>query len=314
MSLVQGIRRPFEESSASDLDSRSNPAASSENDSDEQDETDDSPWDISTSSGDGDDEFNPGRQSNPLYKCDEFHTTQDSPARDARPTEATLLYPKSILEMPKLLKAIDLGVICLYKIPIRRPAPLDRLNQKASVEASVGASYYQPFDVLYVKDKFPDLDLNVATRLGKMVTRRRQLLFYRLSHDQKLKTTEVEPKAAIAIPSAAKLVSLEHNHSGREPMGEAPVGEIARSQVPSTQHTLDTHATTRHNEAFQHTGSLYAPSTADSKLSLVSSYAGENILVEVPPRPKGKDGKELASFKCPYCLTIQHIKSERVWK
>lgn len=39
-------------------------------------------------------------------------------------------------------------------MPIRRPAPLDRLKQKSSVDAS----FYQHFDVLYVKDKFRKLD------------------------------------------------------------------------------------------------------------------------------------------------------------
>jgi hypothetical protein len=58
-------------------------------------------------------------------------------------------------------------------MPIRRPAPFDRLKEKSSVDAS----FCQHFDVLYVKDKLPNLDPKVATRLGKMISRCRQLIF-----------------------------------------------------------------------------------------------------------------------------------------
>ena len=185
-------------------------------------------------------------------------------------------------------------------MPIRRPAPLNRFNQKASVKAS----YYQPYDILYVKDKFPHLDSDVAARLGKMITRRRQLLFYRHFHEQRLKPTEAERDLAPVSHSATKEFSPEDNNSRTEAMGVASASQIARSQVPSTEYPPDTLATTVRNNAlpFENKAILYAPSTAESKSSMASSYADENIRVEVPPRPKGENGKELDCFKCDYCL------------
>lgn len=312
LSLVQGTRRPFEDLSISDPNSQSNPIVLSKDSSNQQDESDDSPWEISASSDDNDDdeEPSPKKQSKPLDKCDEFHTTQGNTVKDQQPRQAVSLVQKPTSEMPNLVESIDFVVVCLYKIPIRRPAPLDRLKQKTSVETS----FYQHFDILYVKDKFPKLELNVATRLGKMITRRRQLLFYRFSHEQKLEATEVKSKAALIPPSATGPLSLEHIHSGPEAIIGATVGEIARSQVSSTQITQDTYATTLHNNDLRlvHKRTLYPPSTADSKSSMASSYAGENMRVEVPLRPKGKDGKELECFECPFCLITQFIKNKHI--
>lgn len=301
MTLVQGTRRPFEELSSSDTDSPSDTAPFLE---------DDSPWEISASSDDEESQFK--KQPKPLNKCDEFQTPGGCSPRNQQPNQAIDLAQKPNFEVPNLLESIDLVVTCLYKMPIRRSAPLDRLNQKASVDAS----YYQPFDVRYIKDKFARLDSNVATRLGKMITGRRQLLFSRLSHNQKLQRTEIRQKAAVKVPSDSRPPSQEHEFSGLEATCETSVSEISRSQISSTQYTLDTYATTTKNKTFQFedTGTIYAPSTAESTSSMASSCSGENMRVEVPPRPKGKDGKELDRFKCPYCLVTQSIETKHAWK
>ncbi|MCJ1468073.1 hypothetical protein MMC07_006699, partial [Pseudocyphellaria aurata] len=310
-SLVQGTRRPFEELSYPNSDTQSNFAASSDDDSDEQDYMEDSSWEISASSDD-ESASNPRKESNPLDNFGGYHTTGVGPASLRQSTLASVLNQKPTLEMPHLLASIEFVVASLYEIPIRRPAPLDRLNQKASVEAS----YYQSFDILYVKDKFQHLDANVAIRLGKMITLRRQLLLYRLSHNQKLKTSEVGGRTAIENLSATKPSSPKLNNSGSDAKIEVYSSEKARSQTPSTQHTLETSATTVHNNPVQleNMATLYTPSIAESTSSIASSYTSRYLKVEVPPRPKGKDGKELDYFECPYCLVTKSIKNERAWK
>jgi hypothetical protein len=56
--------------------------------------------------------------------------------------------------------------------------------------------------MLYVMDKFPELDRDVATRLGKLISRRQEILFYRESHGKNLDTARVQPRIAIStIPS-----------------------------------------------------------------------------------------------------------------
>ncbi|KAF8535327.1 hypothetical protein BDD12DRAFT_797171 [Trichophaea hybrida] len=248
VSVVQGKRNPFEELSSSCYGSQSEPATPPENDSDEQDEADDSPLEISSSSGD-----------------------EDQPDSRHRPK-------LQITEMPQLVKSIKFTITCLYKMPIRQPAPLDRLEEKPSVKAS----FYQHFNVLYVKDKFPKLDPKVATRLGKMISRRRELHFYRISHAGSLQTAKVEPKSGMAAPLNVEPLPPAKSDSGPEATRGVAVSEISR--------------------------------IAESKTSMASSYACGNLRVELPPRPKGKDGKELDRFECPYCLVIQCIKTDHSWK
>lgn len=291
--------------SSSNSHSQSNSAVSSKNDSDTQDETDDSPWELS------DDGSDTKKQPGPLDECDGLYTKQVGPTRNQQPDHAMFLAQKPSLEMPSLLKSIEFIVICLYKIPIQRPAPLNKLNQQASIEAS----YYQPFDILYVRDKFPHLDSDVAARLGKMITRRRQLLLYRQFHKQRLEPTDAGRNAALVSPLAKKLSSSEDN-SRPKAMDEASASQIARSRVPNTEHPPDTRATTVRNNTlfFEKTSILYAPSNAESESSMASSYADKNMRVKVPPRPKRENGKKLDCFKCDYCLVTQFIETDHAWK
>ncbi|KAF4418350.1 hypothetical protein CFRS1_v008257 [Colletotrichum fructicola] len=88
-------------------------------------------------------------------------------------------------DVQKLLQSIRLAISILYKLPLRRPAPMDRLRYGTIGEGS----WSEGPDVAYVKDKFPNSRLpeNVMIRLGKAITKRRQLLSYRRSHREKLK-------------------------------------------------------------------------------------------------------------------------------
>ncbi|PVH93658.1 hypothetical protein DM02DRAFT_470415, partial [Periconia macrospinosa] len=76
-------------------------------------------------------------------------------------------------------------------------------------------SFYEPYDVLYVRDKFPSVDEAIATRLGKLITRRRQLLAYRKGHQDKIQkninkthiSQATTMKIATAVQSATKSVA-----------------------------------------------------------------------------------------------------------
>lgn len=274
-----------------------------------QEEMDDSPWEISSVSSDGNQSTLNSRIK--TQTISEKETNMGIGTAGAPATNPVVLLGRiPALEMPRIFNSIKFTIICLYKIPIRRPAPLDRLKHKTSIEAS----FYQHFDVLYVMDKFRELDPDIATRLGKMVSRRRQILYYRESHDQSLDTVNVKPKIALPLPAAPKSLSPEINTSASQ-VGSC--SEVARSQAASSQFTLRSKATTlRLEEAYDEDNLdvLYAPSTAESKSSLASSYAGKDLYVEVPPRPKGDDGKELDRFECPYCLRAMVITSSHKWK
>ena len=290
--------------SSSDKDVEADPKASSDTNSDEQEAIDESPWEISSDSSDGN-EPTQGNRSKIKESTDSAPSEQSSTATNP----LILLGRKPTMEMPRILQSIKFTITCLYKLPIRHPAPLDRLKHKTSVDAS----FYQHFDVLYVKDKFPQLDPDVATRLGKLITRRRQILYYRESHDKSLDTGCVKPKIARPTPPAAKKLSLDTNTGGSE---EVAGSGVARSHAASSKFTLRSKATTLRLENTpmeEEPDGLYAPSIAESKSSIASSYTGSSLHVEVPPRPKAEDGKELDHFECPYCLVTKMIRSKRAW-
>jgi hypothetical protein len=307
--FLQGKRRPFEDLSSSDYASQTDQGKIFEDDSDEQVETDDSPWEVSSSSEDDHSESGHPRIFVQRQSASSSTQQKESPGMKER-SSLILLVQRPTTEMPRLLESIKFTVNCLYKIPIRRPAPIDRAKRNESLDTSC----YQPFDILYVKDKFPRLNESVATRLGKMISRRRELLFYRLSHDQGLETAMMEPKQ---LQIAALVVNqLQANNDNQPEAPRQAVDEVARSQGATSRYTLHTKATTLRIDTPQVETpiGLEAPSVAESKSSMASSFASGNLQVEVPPRPRGNNGKSLDCFKCPYCLIIQSIKTDHTWK
>jgi hypothetical protein len=315
--LIQGLRKPFEEQvEVSNEDSLS--LSSLSDAGDEEVAAEDSPWEISSNSS---------RQSNvsQTTKQDQnlighSSTTQISehatkPHLPSDPVTSLGMTPSR--EMPRILNSIQFTVSCLYRLPIRKPAPLDRIKDKTSLESA----FYQHFDILYVKDKFPQLDAQVATRLGMMITRRRQILLYRNSHAKRLHTSHVEPNRALqTIVTSNLLPTIDDSIT---PQNIQPDGQVALSQASSSEQTLRSKATTLR---FDETAlaailedkadslALYAPSVAESKSSMASSYSGGDLQVEVPPRPTGEDGEDLEWFECPYCLIIKNITTDHRWK
>ncbi|KAF2867391.1 hypothetical protein BDV95DRAFT_598073 [Massariosphaeria phaeospora] len=232
-------------------------------------ETDDSPWEVSSDSEDGQ-----------AVKKDDRHFSAVSSASN----------PISEIHM------IEFIVSCLWRLPIRRPAPLDRMKESATAKTS----YYQPFDIMHVKNKFPSIDEGVANRLGKMISRRRQLLRYRKAHTDSLEGKHLQTRR--------RVIEFDEGHEGTE---------IAPSFVASTRHTHDTKATTlkldAHDQVPTGPSNLYVPSISPSISSAGSEQDDSKIPIIIPNRPKGDSGDALEQFICPYCLTAQSIKTDYKW-
>jgi hypothetical protein len=305
LELTDGERRPFEETESPTALINSSDNASSNNDVETNDsgeaEDVDSPWEISSSSS-GDSSKSPQAE-------DQNTTTAMTPTSKPK----LFVARKPTIEMPQLVDSIKFTITCLYRIPIRRPAPADRLKQQTSVDMSL----YQHFDVLYVRDKFPTADIELVTRLGKIITKRRHILAYRISHNEALQTKvqEPKPKPQMILPG------MSHPTGQQAPSarGEAALPLLDKTQslaAPSTK--IGTKATTLRGNMPQileigDPTALYAPSLTESKASMASSYANE-LRVDIPPRPKGEDGQELDLFECPYCLIACRIKTPHAWK
>ncbi|KAL9101608.1 MAG: hypothetical protein Q9163_003147 [Psora crenata] len=298
-SLVRGRRTPFEEyvEDSTEAKSTSSPSEADEEEEDAQD----SPWDISSSSS-GDSNSTHGAK-------------QPAVSPDPTPGPIARLGQLPSQELPRLLASIKFVISCLYRIPIRKPAPFDRLKDEKLLEWSC----YQHFDVLYVRDKFPCMDSAVASRLGKMITRRRQLLYYRRAHTENLHTCRGEPKLPLPTASTSK---MPEKGATTTPIQMQLGSQVATSKTASSHFTLHSKATTFQpglvplpstQENFDPMA-LYALSTAESKTSVASSFAGKELQIEIPPRPTDDSGVELECFKCPYCQISRHIPTERKWK
>lgn len=203
--------------------------------------------------------------------------------------------------------SVKFTIACLYKLPLRHPASLDRLKQKDFLSFSL----YQHFDVLYVKDKFPQLDLDVSSRLGRMITRRRQLLWYRVSHSQKLESHGPQANVFIPISATKDLMVIRKETQVARHAEDIKLGP---SQPASSHSTLPTKATMLKISDPPSEEQLFAPSISESIVSTGSSYTGRELKIEIPPRPKGDKGNELHFFECPYCGVAKSIRTKHQWR
>ncbi|KAH6852586.1 hypothetical protein B0T12DRAFT_485051 [Alternaria alternata] len=167
---------------------------------------------------------------------------------------------------------------------------------------------YLPFDLMYVRDKFPGLNETVAARLAKMISRRRQLIWYRKDHTDVLQ----EEKAAVVDISKP-----EHKH-----LPSALKADVASEPAPSlkapSQRTEVTRATTLRINApmatLWPTNGLYAQSVSESGSSIASEQTANAITIRFPNRPMTEEGRVLEHYICPYCSTAQITTSERRWR
>ncbi|KAJ4347966.1 uncharacterized protein N0V89_009338 [Didymosphaeria variabile] len=87
-------------------------------------------------------------------------------------------------ELKQLCGSIQSSVTCLFRLSmaIRDPAPDDRLQKTITVDKS----YFEDYDILHAKTKFPDCAEYLTERLGRAISGRRQYFSYRELHHQKL--------------------------------------------------------------------------------------------------------------------------------
>lgn len=87
-------------------------------------------------------------------------------------------------EMRQILTEVSEVVNCLYRLSmsVRNPAGTQRYIKSAHIDTS----FYEPYDLKYVEQKFPSAKGYLVERLGKAISRRRQYLKYRETHAAKM--------------------------------------------------------------------------------------------------------------------------------
>jgi hypothetical protein len=207
---------------------------------------------------------------------------------------------QNTLGLAYFLQSIRHTVDCLYKIPIRHPAPLDRIANEAP------DTMYQHFDCLHIEDKFPQAQEYLVDRLGKMNSRRRRLLAYREHHHR-----EIFPEDRKEDLTESSGASQPTKTTKNDPSQARHVG-ASQSQAPSSRLQKSSHATTFQSKLLQAPEGAF-DTFSDTKSSVASTYTGGTKL-EIPPRPRGPDREPLEEFECPYCFILCQITSEQAWK
>ena len=294
--LLQGRRVPAEEASESpELDRSRTPSPSAE-------DAEDSPWEVSDSGSESRSKSSDSSSSNENRQISSAFATQD----EDHSLNGRSFKPAS--EISHLVDQIRFIVTCLYRLPLRNPAPMDRFLNRSLLDISI----YEHFDILYVKDKFPNADAALCTRLGKLVSRRRQLLAARSARDRHLLTEDTEegdPGEKQSEPNP------DTQNVPRDRPQTSNVVTATQSRVSGGRKTAMTRATVLKQPLSDNKEALEAPLVPQSEYtpSMASSY-GAKLRVEVPDRPRGANGEELDDFKCPYCFVVRHIKSQDRWK
>jgi hypothetical protein len=234
--------------------------------------------------------------------------------------------PKTELER-NYLSIVDI-IDNLYKLSIyiRNPTSRTRFSKAASfqvVDPESGVDLlgrYQDFDIEHVRHVFQDLrrecfpdvqyqQNELIERLGKAITRRRQLFMYWKRHRDKLsaklsaktdpvKDYKIEPSQAANMDGEA---TLGAHLNGDPPAPNKAHSEKTKSDFTATTATLFVH---RDNN----------PDDLQSMISSATTARGlDGGRASLPPPPKVPSGKD---FECPYCFTICPAKymNERNWR
>lgn len=182
-----------------------------------------------------------------------------------------------VSEIEDILLSINKTITCLLRLSmaIRNPFPHDRFVRSKHIDTS----YFEKHDINHVKEKFPTMDLDLAERLGKGISYRRQYFKYR---EARHTSTSAEPGDGEG-DGRSTLASSVPNRFKDDKILMENIGIVNDDE--------------RSNSVFTHTS--FATFDADS---------GH---IKVPPLPAASED---GPFECPFCYMIIQASSRDSWK
>lgn len=191
---------------------------------------------------------------------------------------------ETLSEIEELQQSIANILRCLFRMSmlVRNPAQHDLLLGPRAAEASAFAR----FDYNHVRDKLPEADLALVSRLARAITRRRTYLQHRNIH-----TAMLKPETDNFDRNIQDFQVQDDTTSDSD--------VYALSDTVST----DTSAWSAvfHDEESQTGVSQTSYST--------SSMTGNSVTIPSPP----KASENGAPFECPYCYSTLTIHNTRSW-
>lgn len=184
-----------------------------------------------------------------------------------------------VTELDQILDSVHevISLLLRLSISVRNPAPHDRWMRYNSTDSSA----FEPHDIDNVKSRFPKVSDDLAERLGRANSMRRQFFKYREEHREKLgvgllpddSNTVIESTVASSLRTAAK--STAFNASAI--MAEDEISDGGRTQT-----------------------------------SFATSFRGDGGKPRIPALPSGCTFDE--PFERPFCFYIIAIPNRQKWK
>ena len=207
---------------------------------------------------------------------------QDADA-DADAAHSVTTIVKDDTELKQLHSGMAGSVTLLFRLSmaIRSPAPHDQFMKSMNIDTS----YYEQYDIMHVRQKFPQAEEYLVARLGRAISRRRQYLKYREAHHKKL---------------AYNLEATDnpnHDSSHTEIVPESTVASSLSPALKEADH-LD----------------LSEDSGSDTGFSDASTATSASNTMKLRPPPLPKEAQDGSPFECPLCFMIISVRSTLSWK
>ncbi|KAF4445872.1 transcription factor [Fusarium austroafricanum] len=208
----------------------------------------------------------------------------------------------SASSLSTLLADVGEAIDCLLRlsVAIANPAPHERFR-RLGAGPSEDVSFYEPHDIAYVRDKFPNISDDLSKNLGKFITRRRQFFKYRKAHHIRL-TAGLE-----------YMVSDEQTDAARTEVIQKTVASSLPEQF-KTMLDFDPQANVIDEDIRSDTGmsqTSYATSAGFLPSGLDDKLQEPPLPLRVPPLPSTAEN---GIFVCPFCYRMISAKSRRAWK
>lgn len=208
--------------------------------------------------------------TNTCLSSDTFVHSTDSSSSESSEDEDVHGYG----EAKQIFKDISELIAGLHRLStsVRNPIMARRYKKTTSPETS----FFEPYDIEHVRNKFPGASTSLTCRLGNANSRRRRWLKYRELHAKEL---EQDPKDVYASTRLSKTT----------------VSSFKSESI------FDSHADT----------DTYESSTLMSATSDATSANGCSE-IRVPPMPNEAINEQ--PFECPYCHRIERVSHSFAWK
>ncbi|KAL9116232.1 MAG: hypothetical protein Q9227_000603 [Pyrenula ochraceoflavens] len=219
----------------------------------------------------------------PEPDSDSGDETENVDIADEASDKATKNTLENKTELGQLRSSMGETVTLLLRLSmaIHSPAPHDQFMKSINIDTS----HFEKYDIIHVRQKFPQAKEYLVDRLGKAISRRRQYLKYREEHHRKL----------------AHGVEITENSFQDTSCTEV----IPQTTVASSLQTALKNM--NRLDFIEDSGS----ETGFSGISTETS-ASDLSMLRAPPLPK--EAQDNSPFECPLCFTIISVRNTRSWR